>query len=102
MSDLRNGKQADAIANDIVNLAKSMKSSENEVMLSGIVPRRDEFDNKGKEVNKILKTLCYENNYHFIDNENIDKMIHLNNSGLHLNYRGTYAMGANLVKAIKF
>ena len=70
------------IATGILNLAQDLKTDKNEVMLSGIVPRRDKLNDKGKLVNDDLKALCAENNFHFIDNSNINVNTHLNYSGL--------------------
>ena len=100
-NDLRGGKKPDEISTAIIDLARSLKTDSNDVMVSGILPRRDKLDHKGKQVNESLKSLCSDFNFYFIDNDNISKDSHLNNSGLHLNYSGTYAFGANLVNAIK-
>ena len=53
---------------------------------------------KGKEVNKLLQYLCISKKLFFINNSNPE--YHLNNSGLHLNTRGTFILGSNLVDAI--
>ena len=70
-------------------------------MISGLVPRRDKLNDKGNLVNDDLKSLCAENNFHFIDNSNISVNTHLNNSGLHLNAHGTFILGSNFVNAIR-
>ena len=70
-----------------------MKTENNEVMIPGINTRRDDMDlgGKGIEVNERLKSLFSEYNFNFIDNSCISKERHLNNGGLHLNIKGTYA-----------
>ena len=83
-----------------MELASEMKLSNNEVMVSGIVQRRDKLNEKDKEVNKLLQASCKSKNFYFIDNTNINPDYHLNGSGLHLNTRGTYTLGRNLVNAI--
>ena len=100
-NDLRSTKQPMDIAAEIIELATEMKTGDNEVMVSGIVPRRDKLNGKGLAVNKCLISLCSVNNFHFINNANINKETHLNNSGLHLNLKGTYTIGTNIVNAIK-
>ena len=97
-NSLRTVKEADVIANDIINLAKSMKNKSNETIVSGIIPRRDRQDPKGLKVNDILKTLCIETNFHFISHSNISSGHHLNAGGLHLNINGTYKVANNLIK----
>ena len=100
-NDLRSTKQPMDIATEIIQLALEMKTENNEVMVSGIVPRRDKLNGKGLEVNKCLISLCSVNNFHFINNANINTATHLNISGLHLNFKGTYTIGTNIVNAIK-
>jgi hypothetical protein len=100
-NDLRSEKTPEVIADQIVELAKNMKTAENEVMISGITKRRDQYNKKGIVVNKHLRKLCYNENIEFIDNSNISET-HLNNSGIHLNFKGTVILGSNLVKSIQY
>ena len=99
-NDLRENKTAKQIATNIIELAIDMKSEKNEIMVSGIIARNDKYNVKRSEVNKFLISLCSTYNFNFIDNSNIN-VNHLNTSGLHLNYNGTYVLGGNLVNAIK-
>ena len=87
------------IAKEIMELASEMKLNKNEVMVSGIVQRRDKLNDKGNEVSKLLQSSCISKNFYFIDNSNINHEYHLNSSGLHLNTRGTYTLGNNFVHA---
>ena len=73
-NDLRGIKSAEEIATNIINLAKEMKSEKNEVMVSGIIPRNDNLNEKGIDVNNILITFCTDFNFNFIDNSNINKV----------------------------
>ena len=100
-NDLRSGKTPDTIAKEIIELATDIKTEHNDIMISGIVPRRDSLNNKGKQVNNHLKMLCRERNICFINNDNVDPNLYLNNGGLHLNFKGTYVLGGNLVDAIR-
>ena len=100
-NSLRTATGAEDIANEIVNLAKSMKNESNEIMISGIILRRDRFDMKGLKVNDFLKTLCIVNNIHLINHFNISSVRHLNAGGLHLNINGTYQVADNLLNATK-
>ena len=99
-NDLRENKSAKEIALNTIELAIDLKTEINDIMLSSIIPRNDKLNEKGAEVNNILKSLCSTHNFHIIDNSNISKLNHLNKSGLHLNYKGTYVLGSNLVDAI--
>ena len=100
-NDLRGNKSAEEIATNIINLAKEMKSEKNEVMVSGIIPRNDNLNEKGIDVNNILITFCTDFNFNFIDNSNINKVTHLNKSRLHLNIKGQYVLGRNLLNSIR-
>ena len=55
-NDLRSANPND-FAEEIIELALDMKTEKNELMISGIVPRRDKFNGKGMEVNKCLISL---------------------------------------------
>ena len=101
-NDLRTEKTPEVIANQIVELAKKMKTSDNEVMISGITKRRDHYNKKGLVVNEYLRKLCCNESIEFIDNSNISSETHLNNSGLHLNFKGTDILGSNFVKSIQY
>ena len=101
-NSLRGSKTAEDIAKEIVEIGIDMKTTNNEIMISGIVPRDDKLNYKGIEVNAFLCSLCSTYNFYFIDNhKNIRRDKHLNSSGLHLNSSGTYALGNNLVNAIR-
>ena len=97
-NDLREKKTAKEIATNIIDLAIDMKTDKNDIMVSGIIPRKDEYNVKGLEVNSCLVS-TYK--FNFIDNSNIS-VNHLNKSGLHLNYNGTYVLGGNLADAIRW
>ena len=99
-NDLRTEKEPLEIAKEVIELALEMKSTNNEVMVSGIVSRRYKLNDKSKEVNKLLQSLCISKKLLFIDNSNINPVYRLNNSGLHLNMRGSFTLGSNLVNAI--
>ena len=99
-NDLRKEKTAAVIADDIVTLARSLKTDSTEVIVSGIVPRRDKLDEKRKEVNSYLNRKLNEINLGFIDNGNINAMNNLNKSGLHMNYAGTKILADNFLDII--
>ena len=100
-NDLRSNKQPEQIADDILNLARSIKLDDNEIVISGIVPRNDALNSKGIAVNNFLKQKLPQNDIAFIDNENINPKMHLNNSGLHLNYHGVAILANNFIDYIK-
>ena len=100
-NDLKGNKSPAEIAKEIFRVANNLKTQTNEVMISGIVPRRDNLQEKGKMVNSLLLSACAANDFHYIDNSNVDIYAHLNRGGLHLNFKGTYRLGSNFVDAIR-
>ena len=99
-NDLRTGKQPTEIANEIIELAMTLKTNENDVAVSSIIVRNDRLDSKGKEVNNILESKCPQLKLGFIMHNNIQKS-HLNYSGLHLTEDGDKLLSANFVNYIK-
>ena len=86
---LRTEKTSSQIAKSIIDLTTSLKNNGNSVIVSGIVPRFDNLNNKATEVNKHLVLRCVERNIPFISHsENVDSSKHLNESKLHLNFNG--------------
>ena len=61
-NDLPGNTNSGEIANEIVEFANSIKTSENNVVVFSIVSRKDRFNNKAKEVNKNLKGKCAKHN----------------------------------------
>ena len=88
-NDLRTEKTTSQIAKSIMDLTTSLKNNDNLVIDSGIVPRFNNLNNKGTEVNNRLVLMCAERNITFISHsESIDSSKHLNESKLHLNFNG--------------
>ena len=53
-NDLRRQEQPEEIAYEIANIALSIKSKKNEVVVSAIIPCKDRFRDKAKETNESL------------------------------------------------
>ena len=82
-----NSKTAEVVAAGILNLGTQVKESMpgTKVSFSSITVRKDRhsIQKKIEHVNAILKRMCIENNWTYIDNSNIDYTC-LNRRGLHL------------------
>lgn len=100
-NELRSQKLPNEIAIEILDLAGTIKKESNEIIISGIIPRRDFLNEKAKEVNSILKSLCNENNIVYVDNSNILPSKHLSNDNLHLNIYGTQTLTTNFSNVIR-
>ena len=76
------------IVDKIVETAESLKTEDNNVILSAIVPRGDKLNEKAEEVNNLLEKACYQKQIGLIKHSNINTKRHLNRSKLHLNGYG--------------
>ena len=88
-NDLNSCNKSSKIARSIISLAKELKNEENEIIVSLIVPRNDNLNNKVNEVNDRLRHLCDKNNFRYIDHtdtiipeEHLYGNLHLNRSGV--------------------
>ena len=88
-NDLRTEKKASQIAKSIMGLTTSLKNNGNSIIVSGIVPRFGNLNNKATEVKNYSVLMCEERNIPFISHsKSIDCSQHLNESKLHLNFNG--------------
>ena len=78
INDLSSDTELKDIANDIMQLAKSVKTDANKVAVSIIRPRKDKFNSKAKEVNTHLQDICSTNNLPLITHSNINPQPHIN------------------------
>ena len=91
-NDLSSERTASQIARSIIELALPLKSQDNKILISLIVPRNDNLNNKASEVNIRLVHICTEQNIPYIDHTNsIQPGNHLNERKLHFNRYGTIA-----------
>ena len=99
-NNLCTGDEPNTIASDIIKLALDMKNDSNEVSISSLIVRNDKLNEKALKVNDCLKVKCSQYALGFIDNSNVTK-VHLNNSGLHLNFKGTIVLAKNFMAHIQ-
>ena len=69
-------------ARNIINLTTSCKTQTNEVIISSIVSRYDNLNEKAIRVNRCLEKECEARNISFIDHRNISPKHNCNRSGL--------------------
>ena len=95
-NNLKNKESAEDIANGIMDVAIFIRNEQtNVIFVSGLSVRNDRLNNKGKNENSLLKRRCDEEKICFVCNTN-NNVGMLNNSGLHLNERGTMRLVNNL------
>ena len=84
-NDLRSSQDPETIAKNIIDIAKSGTTNKNEILVSSIVPRRDNLNSKGRQLNNILQKLCVENNLAYVNHDSIAPRQHCNYDVVHLN-----------------
>ena len=96
-NDIPTSKDPVAIAQSIVDLTKSVMTQDRSVTISGIIPRKDEWNNKVRKVNDSLARMCENDNISFIDHSrSIDPRKNLNHSKLHINVKGSINFARHL------
>ena len=71
-----------------MDVAIFIRNEKTNIFVSGLTVLNDRWNDKGKNVNSLLKRRCDEEKICFVDNMNINVGM-LNNSSLHLNERET-------------
>ena len=84
-NDLKTSTGPEQIAENIINLAKSMKTDKNNVLISELTPRNNQLNKKAKVVNTVLSRECSRTNICVIKHDNMNARRHCDMSGLHLN-----------------
>ena len=90
------------IAEEIIDLAKSISDKGIEVVISGLITRGDRYESKRKRVNFVLQDLCSQNDFAFFEHNNIHANQHLNRSLIHLNRHGDSILSDNFLRASFF
>ena len=100
INDLNSERPSDLIAKPIVNLAITLKNNSQNVSISNIIMRNDNFNEKAMEVNGYLKQLCIEKNIFLIDHTKTIHSRNINRSKLYLSKSGSIILSNNFVKTI--
>ena len=80
-NDLKTSTDPEQIAENIINLAKSMKTDDKDMIVSELAPRNDQLNKKAKEVNDVLTLECNKRNICIIKHDNMNVRSHFNMSG---------------------
>ena len=67
-----------------IEVANNSKTDTNKVLISSIVRARDNLNGKGRQVNSFLKEFCMENDFVYLNNDNIKPRQQCNHGGIHL------------------
>lgn len=98
-----NYQTAQTVAEGVLNLGIQITqdSPTTDIVISGILPRTDKPNlmSKVNQANRLIKALCIENNWAFLDHESFNSTC-LNSRGLHLNRKGTSILARNISKLV--
>ena len=97
-----NPTPVETIANDIIETGKFCENHGAEhILISGIIKRNKQpyIERRRRQINNILKDMCFDLGYIYIDNENIE-IEHLFNDGVHLNPDGSDILSGNLLHSL--
>ena len=103
-NDLRTPKNnpvsVDSIVNSIIDAGKACEAyGAKRIIISGVIIRKTGYmETRRREINNLLKDLCYKNGYLFIDNDLIiqDNLY----DGVHLNEEGSVILAKNILHAL--
>ena len=99
-NDLNSNRPSDLIAKSIADLTITLKNNSQNVSVSNIIMRNDNFTDKFMEVNGYLKQFFIERNIFLIEHTKIIHSRNINRSKLHLNKSDSLILSNNFVKAI--
>ena len=101
-NSLRSSNSSRECADEIVDIGRMVDHEGISVAISSLTARADDIElaNRVKEVNTFLRNFCRQNEWAFIDHNNITTDQHLNRSRLHLNRRGTSLLSQNFISYI--
>ena len=101
-NDLRSSTPEE-VTERLINLATSMKTSENQIVISSLINRADHLNAKVTQVNYMLAYKCQVFKIGYLDNSNIC-LQHLQGGGrwggLHLNEDGAHILKQNFINII--
>ena len=100
-NDLTLNDAPEEITEHIVNIATSLKTENNTVMISNIVSRGESKKEKAEAVNKLLVDICEQKEIPLIDHGNISTKRDLSKSKLHCNAHGKSVFVKNLRNCFK-
>ena len=88
------------IANHIIDTAKICENyGADSVLISSIITRKQGYmERRRTELNRVLKEMCYDYGFIYVDNDNI-KYEHLYDE-VHLNHDGSDILGTNFLHAL--
>ena len=97
---MRFSQDLETIAKNIIDIAKNSTTNKNEILVSSIVPRRDNLNGKGRQVYNIFQKICVENNFAYVNHDSIKPRKYYNYGAVHLNTAGSEILAENFILAL--
>ena len=63
INNLSEGETAEEVSDQIMNLAESVNTHDTKVIISSLIPRKDECSDKVEQVNRLLESNCEHHRY---------------------------------------
>ena len=79
---------------------KHFSGSTTEDMMTYIKPPRDNLNGKSRRVNIFIKKFCMENDFVYVNHDNIKPRQHCNYGEIHLNTLGSKILADNFILAL--
>ena len=86
-NDLRSDQDRESIVRNVKDVVNNSKADINKILISSIVPRRDNLNGKVRHL-IFLKKFCTENDFAYVNHGIIKSRQHCNYGGIHLNNLG--------------
>ena len=86
-NDLRSDQDHETIVRNVVDVADNSKTDTNKILVSSIVPQRDNLNGRVRQF-IFLKKFCMEDDFAYVNHGNIKPRQYYNYGGIHLNNLG--------------
>ena len=97
----QNPKPVEDIAKEIIETAKICENhGVDQIFIGSVITRKQGYvDRRRRELNTVLKGMCYEFGFVYVDNDNIEHK-HLSNDGVHLSNEGSDILELNYLHTL--
>ena len=81
-NNLRSDQDRETIVRNVVDVANNSKTDMKKILISSIVPRRDNLNGNVHQVNIFLKKFCMQNDFAYVNHGHIKPRQHCNYGGI--------------------
>ena len=87
-NDFRSDHDRETIVRNVADIANNSKTDINKILISSIVPRRDNLNGNVRQINIFLSKFCMENDFAYVNHGTIKPRQHCNYGGIPQNNLG--------------